>query len=220
MTGPLDRQEVITVLDVYEVGNRIPPNVPSYRESVADGLMALAERYVAPTLEVLDGAAAAALVLRDAAAEQRRLSVEARTDIGLAEHEDIADWLDERADLLAGEAEGGERDGRLGLVSQEGQQGLGTCSPEAADDEEFCPKCFAGTDAANHNECTDVRRQALGLRLGQVIADLDARDETLLDWAPCNDCPNQPGPCACSGAPMARDELIDAALALLNGAES
>jgi hypothetical protein len=28
-------------------------------------------------------------------------------------------------------------------------------------DEQFCPKCFAGMDAANHDECVDVRRTAM-----------------------------------------------------------
>jgi hypothetical protein len=28
---------------------------------------------------------------------------------------------------------------------------------QQADDEQFCPKCFAGMDAANHEECIDVR---------------------------------------------------------------
>lgn len=39
----------------------------------------------------------AAVALREAASEQRRLSADARTDNGQAEHADIADWLDERA---------------------------------------------------------------------------------------------------------------------------
>lgn len=79
----------------------------------------------------LSDAAAAALVLRDAAAEQRRLSADSRTNNGQAEHEDFADWLEERADRLVGELGGGEQDeAQLGLVSRDGQQGLGTCSPE------------------------------------------------------------------------------------------
>lgn len=39
--------------------------------------------------------------LREAAAEQRRLAEDARTNNGEAEHTDIADWLEERADQLA-----------------------------------------------------------------------------------------------------------------------
>lgn len=70
----------------------------------------------------------AAQVLLEAAAEQRRLASEARTNNGQAEHADIADWLEERAGLVAGGMEGGELDDAvLGLVTG-GEQGLGTCS--------------------------------------------------------------------------------------------
>lgn len=45
---------------------------------------------------------AGADALKEAAAEQRRLAADARTDVGQAEHEDIADWLEERADEMPG----------------------------------------------------------------------------------------------------------------------
>jgi hypothetical protein len=45
---------------------------------------------------------AGARALKDAAAEQRRLAEESRTNNGQAEHEDIADWLEERADEIPG----------------------------------------------------------------------------------------------------------------------
>lgn len=66
--------------------------------------------------------------LREAAAEQRRLAADAPTNNGWAEHTERADWLEERADRLAGETGGGEHDDAvLGLVT-DGEQGLGTCS--------------------------------------------------------------------------------------------
>ena len=99
MSGVLDRQEVIAVLDEHEVGARghRPECVPSYRETLADALMALAERYVVPA----DNRSFYRVALLEAAAEQRRLAADARTDNGQAEHTDIADWLEERASQLA-----------------------------------------------------------------------------------------------------------------------
>ncbi|HWD83294.1 MAG TPA: hypothetical protein VG497_30550 [Kribbella sp.] len=71
-----------------------------------------------------------AQALREAAAEQRRLAADARTNNGWAEHTERADWLEERADRLAGETGGGEHDDAvLGLVT-DGEQGLGTCSTQ------------------------------------------------------------------------------------------
>ena len=49
-----------------------------------------------------DVRSAGAAALKEAAAEQRRLAEEARTSNGQAEHEDIADWLEERADAIPG----------------------------------------------------------------------------------------------------------------------
>lgn len=40
--------------------------------------------------------------LKEAAVEQRRLAEDSRTNNGHAEHEDIADWLEERADAIPG----------------------------------------------------------------------------------------------------------------------
>lgn len=60
-----------------------------------------------------------------------------------------------------------------------------------------------------------VDREVLGRALGLTIAGLEAKDESLLEWARCVDC-RQPGePCPCSGDPMARPELIVAVLAAL-----
>jgi hypothetical protein len=40
---------------------------------------------------------------------------------------------------------------------------------DADDDEEYCPKCFAGMTAANHDECTDVRLVAARARVTAVL---------------------------------------------------
>lgn len=158
MSGVLDRQEVIAVLDAQKVGRHVPAvgaALYGYREVIADALMKLDEP-VAAFVQVActdmedyarifnegyeeatrqltaDVPNVKADALRAAAAEQRRLSGDARTNNGQAEHEDIADWLEERADQVAGVLEGGDGDdARMGLVIG-GEQGLGTCSPERA----------------------------------------------------------------------------------------
>jgi hypothetical protein len=51
----------------------------------------------------LTGSAAASIkadALREAAEAQRQLARDARTDVGRAEHEDRADWLEDRANLI------------------------------------------------------------------------------------------------------------------------
>ena len=50
------------------------------------------------TSESLD--AVKATGLREAAAAQRQLAADARTGNGVAEHEDRADWLDDRANAI------------------------------------------------------------------------------------------------------------------------
>lgn len=95
MSGVLDRQEVIAVLEAHMVGVGGVRAV-AYRERIADALMALAERYVVPA----DNRSFYRVALLEAAAEQRRLAADARTNNGEAEHTDIADWLEERAGQL------------------------------------------------------------------------------------------------------------------------
>jgi hypothetical protein len=126
VSGVLDRQEVIAVLDLQQVGAAVPPNLLlSYRETLADALVKVAEP-IAVFAQVrctdmedyariynegfseaqrqceADVRTAGAEALKTAAAEQRRLAEEARTNNGHAEHEDIADWLEERADEIPG----------------------------------------------------------------------------------------------------------------------
>lgn len=42
------------------------------------------------------------------------------------------------------------------------------------DDEKFCPKCFAGMDAANHNECVDLRPAAAQVEITDEAAEVVA----------------------------------------------
>lgn len=138
MSGVLDRQEVIAVLDAHEVGRYVPVvRWPSYREVVADALMALTETRAAFVQVQCTDMEDYARIHNEGYAEAVRqfgeVLADARQDLAPeAAAGDLLAWLDDAVKAM----EGGERDdGRLGLVSGDGEQGLGTCSPEPIPDE-------------------------------------------------------------------------------------
>lgn len=107
MSGVLDRQEVLGVLEAHMVGRRVGQPVSAYRETLADALMALAETRVAFVQVQCTDMEDYARIFNEGHAEAVRQFAEvladARQDLATPTSSgDLMAWLDDAVKAMGG----------------------------------------------------------------------------------------------------------------------